>query len=72
VESLDLNPIAAALHGSADPEILEGEARIRTAQLRGDAQALASLIDENLLFTGTHTAIAARQRIAEQHVFLAD
>jgi ketosteroid isomerase-like protein len=52
VEKIDVALFENALIGTADPELVEAEARIRTAQLSGDLIGLDDLIDEDLLFTG--------------------
>lgn len=52
MENIDITPFENALIGPADPEIVELEARVRTAQLSGDVIALEVLIDDDLLFTG--------------------
>ncbi len=51
-ENIDVIPLENVLAGPADPEIVELEARIRTAQLNGDVIALEVLIDDDLLFAG--------------------
>ena len=47
-----MNVMAAVLRGPADRAIVESEARIRMAQLSGDAEALEALLADDLLFTG--------------------
>jgi RimJ/RimL family protein N-acetyltransferase/ketosteroid isomerase-like protein len=44
--------LQAVVVGDVEPAIVEGEARLRAAQLVGDVEALDALIAEELLFTG--------------------
>lgn len=59
--------MAAVVVGEDDPEIVEGEARIRAAQLTADVQALDELIDEGLLFTGPDGQLATKAQDLEAH-----
>jgi len=50
----------AILVGAADPEIVAAEARLRSAQLNADADALDQLIADDLLFTGPDGNLATK------------
>jgi ketosteroid isomerase-like protein len=67
VKSADLSAIAAVLRGPPDPEMVENEARIRAAQLAGDADALEQLLDDDLLFTGPDGSLATKHADLEAH-----
>lgn len=63
----DLAVIQAVLVGSAEPEIVACEARIRAAQLAGDAGALDRLLSEDLLFTGPNGQLATKAEDLAAH-----
>jgi ketosteroid isomerase-like protein len=50
----------AILVGAPDPEIVAVEARLRSAQLNADPDALDQLIDDDLLFTGPDGNLATK------------
>jgi ketosteroid isomerase-like protein len=51
----------AILVGAADPEIVAVEARLRSAQLHSDADALDQLIADDLLFAGPDGNLATKR-----------
>ena len=65
--SLDTRPMAAALVGDADPEIVAAEAQIRAAQLAADVAALDRLIADELLFTGPDGQLGSKAQDLEAH-----
>ena len=65
--SADVAVLEAALVGPADPEIVALEARLRAAQLNADVAALASLIADELLFTGPDGQLATKAQDLDAH-----
>lgn len=57
----------AALVGTADPEIVACEARLRAAQLGADVAALDLLIADTLLFTGPDGRLGSKAGDLEAH-----
>lgn len=57
----------AAVVGTADPEIVECEARLRVAQLTADVAALDGLIADALLFTGPDGRLATKAEDLAAH-----
>ena len=64
---LDLTSLAAVMVGVPDPEIIDLEARIRAAQLRGDVPALDALLADNLLFTGPDGTVGTKAQDLAAH-----
>ncbi len=60
-------PIAAALVGAPDAEIVALEARLRSAQLAADVTALDALIADELLFTGPDGQLGTKSQDLEAH-----
>jgi ketosteroid isomerase-like protein len=58
----DVTMMAAVLVGTADPEIVGLEARLRAAQLQADVAALDALLAEALLFTGPDGTLGTKQQ----------
>jgi ketosteroid isomerase-like protein len=56
----DTTLLEAAFVGAPDPEIIDAEARLRTAQLTADVSALDALIAEDLLFAGPDGQLATK------------
>ena len=56
-----------ALIGTADPEVVALEVRIRKAQLDGDVATLDSLIADELLFTGPDGQLATKAQDLDAH-----
>lgn len=67
MEDPDVDAIAMVFNGQPDPEIVTLEARIRAAQLSGDAVALDALIAEDLLFTGPDGRVGTKAEDVEAH-----
>jgi ketosteroid isomerase-like protein len=63
----DLAPLAAVVIGVPDPEIIDLEARIRTAQLRADVPALDALLADDLLFTGPDGTVGTKAQDLAAH-----
>ena len=61
------NDMAAALRGTADPEIVALEERIRAAQLSADVDALDLLIADELLFTGPDGQLGTKAQDLDAH-----
>jgi len=64
------NEIAAmtrVLVGAPDPEIVELEARLRSAQLDANVGVLDQLISDDLLFTGPDGNLATKSQDLEAH-----
>ena len=57
----------AVVRGTADPEIVALEARIRMAQLNADVDALDLLIADELLFTGPDGQLGTKAQDLEAH-----
>lgn len=53
--------------GTADPEIIELEARLRAAQLNADLDALEALISNDLLFTGPDGQLGTKAQDLAAH-----
>jgi ketosteroid isomerase-like protein len=62
----DVTMMAAVLVGTADPEIVGLEARVRAAQLQADVAALDALLAETLLFTGRTARSERSSRISRR------
>lgn len=62
-----LEAMAAALVGAADPEIVALEARLRVAQLDADVATLDALIADELLFTGPDGQLASKAQDLAAH-----
>ena len=56
----EIGIMEAILVGAPDPEIVAVEARLRSAQLNADADALDQLIADDLLFTGPDGNLATK------------
>ena len=56
----DNSVMEAILVGAPDPEIVALEARLRSAQLDADGEALDKLISDDLLFTGPDGNLATK------------
>jgi ketosteroid isomerase-like protein len=67
MNALQLAPMASALVGAADPEIVALEARLRVAQLDANVAALDSLIADELLFTGPDGQLATKSQDLAAH-----
>jgi ketosteroid isomerase-like protein len=67
VTQRDSGIMQAALVGPADPEIVALEARIRSAQLGADVDALDALISDNLLFTGPDGHLGTKAQDLDAH-----
>jgi ketosteroid isomerase-like protein len=67
MHDIDLPRMAAALVGEADDEIVELEARMRSAQLNADVVALDALISDDLLFTGPDGQVGSKAQDLEAH-----
>ena len=63
----DVTMMAAVLVGTADPEIVGLEARLRAAQLQADVAALDALLAETLLFTGPDGTLGTKQQDLAAH-----
>jgi ketosteroid isomerase-like protein len=63
----DASLFMAVLHGSADPDLITAEARLRRAQLDADVGALDELISESLLFAGPDGSLASKAQDLEAH-----
>lgn len=63
----DIGTMRSVLVGTADPEIIECEARIRAAQLAADVNALDHLIGDGLLFTGPDGRLGTKAEDLEAH-----
>ncbi|MCC7003886.1 MAG: nuclear transport factor 2 family protein [Gemmatimonadaceae bacterium] len=66
-ESASTAELRTSCVGPVDEEILHLEARLRTAQLTADTQALASLIADELLFAGPDGALATKESDLTAH-----
>lgn len=64
---MDVDVVQAVLVGPADPEIVALEARLRSAQLTGDVDALDALIADQLLFTGPDGNLGTKARDLDAH-----
>jgi len=62
---IDTSVLEQVLVGSADPEIVMLEARIRAAQLGADLTALDDLISDDLLFTGPDGQLGSKTQDIE-------
>jgi len=62
---IDTSVLEQVLVGSADPEIVMLEARIRAAQLGADLTALDDLISDDLLFTGPDGQLGSKAQDIE-------
>jgi hypothetical protein len=60
----DAGIMQSVMVGTADPDIIACEMRIRAAQLGADVNALDELIGEPLLFTGPDGQLEPRHRIS--------
>jgi len=65
--SFDTQTLDAVLVGTPDPEIVELETRLRTAQLTADVATLDALIAEDLLFAGPDGRLATKSQDLEAH-----
>jgi len=65
--SFDTQTLDAVLVGTPDPEIVELETRLRTAQLAADVATLDALIAEDLLFAGPDGRLATKSQDLEAH-----
>ena len=65
--SPDIGGMQAALTGEGAPEIVALEADLRIAQLGSDVDALATLISDDLLFTGPDGQLASKAQDLEAH-----
>ena len=63
----DVTMMAAVLVGTADPEIVGLEARLRASQLQADVAALDALLAETLLFTGPDGTLGTKQQDLVAH-----
>jgi len=63
----DVTMMAAVRVGTADPEIVGLEARLRAAQLQADVAALDALLAETLLFTGPDGTLGTKQQDLAAH-----
>ena len=63
----DIAQMAAVLVGAADPEIVALEARLRSAQLAADVDALDALIADELLFTGPDGQLGTKTQDLAAH-----
>jgi ketosteroid isomerase-like protein len=63
----DLVAMESVLVGTADPEIVALEARIRAAPLGADVAALEHLIAEEILFTGPDGQLGTKAQDLEAH-----
>ena len=64
---IDTSAFDQVLVGSADPEIVILEARIRMAQLGADLTALNDLISDDLLFTGPDGQLGSKAQDLEAY-----
>jgi ketosteroid isomerase-like protein len=65
--SADITTLSVVVQGYADPGIIAAEARLRSAQLAADVDALDQLLAEDLLFTGPDGRIATKAEDLEAH-----
>lgn len=63
----DEGAFAAASRGAVDAEILQLEARLRTAQLTANLRELNTLISDDLLFAGPDGQLATKEQDIESH-----
>ena len=63
----DVAAMQAVLAGSADPEIVRAEARLRAAQLDADVLALDALVADELLFTGPDGQLGTKAQDLAAH-----
>jgi hypothetical protein len=63
----DTTLMTAALAGTADPEVVALEARLRAAQLTADVGALDALLADELLFTGPDGALGTKAEDLAAH-----
>ena len=64
---LDSSALEAVVIGTAEPEIVVLEARLRAAQLHADVAALDVLIANELLFTGPDGSLATKAQDLAAH-----
>lgn len=67
MNDIDTIALDQVLVGMADQEIILLEARIRTAQLNADVNALEDLISDNLLFTGPDGQLGTKAQDIEAY-----
>ena len=67
MKDIDTTALDQALVGSADPEIVMLEARIRAAQLSADLTSLQDLISDDLLFTGPDGQLGTKAQDMEAY-----
>ena len=67
MQQIDRDPLGSVLLGEPDPEIVELEARLRSAQLAADVAALDALIAEDLLFTGPDGSLGTKEQDLAAH-----
>jgi ketosteroid isomerase-like protein len=67
MKDIDTTALDQVLVGSADPEIVMLEARIRAAQLSADLTALQDLISDNLLFAGPDGQLGTKAQDMEAY-----
>ena len=65
--NIDERMFEQVLVGEGDRAILRMEARLRAAQLAGDAEALSQLIADDLLFVGPDGNLATKKMDIESH-----
>lgn len=63
----DRTPLAAVLVGTAPPEIVALEARLRAAQLAADTDQLNDLIADEILFTGPDGQLGTKAQDLEAY-----
>ena len=67
MDEIDTSAFDHVLVGSADPEIVVLEARLRMAQLGADLTALDELISDDLLFTGPDGQLGSKAQDIEAY-----
>lgn len=63
----EIGVVESILVGAPDPEIVDLEQRLRTAQLTADADALDQLISDDLLFTGPDGNLSTKSQDIDAH-----
>jgi hypothetical protein len=63
----DLALMQSVLVGDQDLEIVAAEARLRSAQLAGDARILAEILSDELLFAGPDGRLASKAQDLKAH-----
>jgi ketosteroid isomerase-like protein len=67
MNDIDIISVENVLVGTADPEIVALEARLRAAQLSADLNTLDNLIADDLLFTGPNGQLGTKVQDIEAY-----